>query len=1310
MLEELLAGAELGPREAVGLCGGDGPRPATLNNWLGGRTAPAATASAEAGFWYLVKTLRRKAGAPLHSDDEWAAALRAAQREGPGRGRAGRGLSDRLDPKGHFVRAHLPDVRALGGLVGRQDERAAMRAFVHDPAPGAPTYLCWHAELAVGKTALLADCVKRPPPNVDILNFFVSGTRGTHTRAAFTRELGEQIRTFLHRNELSVPDPRDPREWADLLGEAAAKSTRRGRKLLLVVDGLDEDTAWADAGHDTDGKAGRASGAVHEGSIAALLPDRPVSGLRIIVSLRHSTRLPDDLPAGHPLRRRECLRVLGPCERAAEIGRATEAGVDRLRASELGRTVMGLLAAAGGGLRVVDLAELAEAPFDEVDRLVHGADGRGIVLDDPVAGTYALRTEVLRSVRHELGPTDMGRHTELLHTWAGNWRAVGWPEGTPPYLLTDYLGLLEDPARRAEYVLDARRQVRGVAVAGHTIVLAQIDALGQDASDRRTTGPGRLGSAARLAASRALLRRQAPQVPPEASALFVGLGDVPRARALARSASRPVLRAALLARVAVEVSRADLRGAVSIAEEAARWAADADREFPRPAPDADAYAELAVAARDLRALDETAGDAARDLLRAVVLSGSADVETLVAAVDGLSEDDDQGWVMALETRADDLGVGGPRARAAAVDIWATVARRLPSRRSCAGCRPRTRLATVGDWAGIAHGLPFCRPCALCRITSLCEELDPSDGLAAVDILALAASALAGRPVKARDLIKSALRRLSTALSDPDALSPADRAHLGRELSTTLARVARAVIDTGSGRYALDELKELVTTHRDTLRAGLLGDDLAERGEADILSFEQLTAAALAARREEDRESLRAARREKDAERRGLAERRAGRTAEQPKATGRRRLPRPAKPSPDLPADRVHDDRQPEHVALLREAGELVRSGNHLLGRERLEAAIRLTPPVRTADATGGSGSGWTPALARALGVIGEFAEAELLASAVTGRGGRARHLAALSMGCSQGGHEPEAGRYAREAARLSVGAADPALRGLVAQALAHAGEAADAKETAERKEPEDTMSPAARRAQIRRSLMVVAAGLASRAPEAAARLVGSQVVRLTQGGSPLDPLPQLAELVLAFPDVRQPDSALREAIDFATALLRKSPQQWNPQAVTVLALLEGLKWYREPTLDAEAAVAWCRTLAPDHVPYAELAVLAVVNGDTVEARRLADAAPTADGRAAALAALATRLAGVPVTLDADRASQDSTVRLCLALAHATGDGTPPDETAARSLVRELLAGEGWARAIPLLPRLAPEALVPLAELVGAHGPDATGAE
>ncbi|MFJ7421507.1 hypothetical protein ACIQXD_23250 [Streptomyces uncialis] len=1124
----------------------------------------------------------------------------------------------------------------------------------------------------MGKTALLAEYVKKPPRSVDVLNFFVSEAWGTNTREAFTTEMVKQIRAFLHRSESSIPHPRDPRDWADLFERAAQKSAGRGRRLVLVVDGLDEDMAWGPRTDGGDRQPGTESQDTdRRRSIAALLPARPSVDLRIIVSLRRSVRLPDDVPARHPLRLRECLRVLGASERAAEIRRATIAEADRLRASELGRTAMNLLTVSGGGLRVADLAELADAPFGKVDRLIHGADGRCVVLTDPLTGTYSLgHDEILRSVRQALGPAGVAHHTALLHAWAEAWRASGWPAGTPPYLLMGHLRLLDGAAVREKYVLDAYRQARVAADAGVDIALAQVDSLGAEPGGHATTSEG-LGSAARLAASRALLLRKAPQVLPGAADLFVRLGDVPRACALARSASRPVLKAARLAQVAVEVRRAGLPGAASIAEEAAQCADLADHVLPRPAQDLDAYVELADAAHALWANEQD--DAARALLRAVVIGGSADSETLVAAAHSLSEGDDRDWVDAVESRADDWGLGTPRDKAAAVEVWAIIADRVPARR--------------------AH--------ARSRIMSICDELDPSsEGLATLDVLALAAAALASRKTVAPRLVRTALDRLSAALAEPDQLSPDDQAYLRREVSTTLQRLGQAVRATGIGWHALDAFKELISAHAEMLGTGVLGDDLAERGKANI-------AAAEASKAAKDGALDRAVEGRKQRQQRSRTN-----AADSRQLTGRWKTPRGRTASPDPPTGLEnrwgHDDRQPEHAALLGEAGQLIQNGNPVLGRERLEAAVRLTPPARTADTTG---SAWTPALARALGVIGEFGQAELLASAVPGRGDRARHLAALSMGCSQGGHGPEARRYAREAARLSAGAADPALRGQAAQALAHAGEAADAEELAGRKEPEDTMSTGARRAQIRRSLTVVAAGLARRAPETAARLVGPQVVRLTPEpgfGSPLDPLPQLAELLLAFPDVRQPGSALREAIDGATDLLKKHPQQWNPQALTVLALLEGLKWYPEPPLDAGSAVAWCRTLAPYHVPYAELAVLAAVKGDTAEARRPADAAPTADGRAAALAALATRLAGVPVTLDADGASQDSTVRLCLALAHAAGDGSPPDEPAARSLVRELLAGEGWVRAIPLLPRLAPEALVPLAELVRAHGPDAAG--
>lgn len=79
------------------------------------------------------------------------------------------------------------------------------------------------------------------------------------------------------------------------------------------------------------------------------------------------------------------------------------------------------------------------------------------------------------------------------------------------------------------------------------------------------------------------------------------------------------------------------------------------------------------------------------------------------------------------------------------------------------------------------------------------------------------------------------------------------------------------------------------------------------------------------------------------------------------------------------------------------------------------------------------------------------------------------------------------------------------------------------------------------------------------------------------------------------------------------------------------------------------------------------------------------------------------------------APQDTSVLRFLTLADAlgtevtagnagnAGTGTTRDEPEARRLVREVLAGEHWRYALPLLPRLAPEALPRLAESGLVHG-------
>ncbi|WP_435131461.1 hypothetical protein [Actinacidiphila sp. bgisy144] len=603
MVAELLEASRLSLRAASATVPGGALNITTLRNWRNGTSAPSA--SLEPVFVELIKGLREAAEAHGHrcpyDDADWAKALRAAQRQGA----AGRGLSAEQqdkgrrrghghespapDPKARFVQTHLPELRVADGLAGREDERAAIHAFIRASGPTAPSYLCWQSERPVGKTTLLADYVKRPERSVNVVSFFVSEARGTNTRADFTAVVGRQLRAFLNhqREDFQERLPRDAQGWARLLDSVAAKSAAQGRKLLLIVDGLDEDAAWADC---TWGKgslapqSNRTSGAVPGGSIAALLPVRPGPDLRILVSTRWSRPPSGDIPAEHPLCRRECYRTLGPSPQATAIEPVSRAEADRLRAHPLGNTVMELLAVAGGGLRAVDLAELADVPVSQVERLIHSSDGRCVVLDDAVTETYALsHSDILRSVRGDLGTTGVARRTARLHAWAELWRSAGWPETTPPYLLQRYRHLLDDPDRRREYVLDPGRQMRLAATAGHDVALAQLDALSEEQpnAEKGHVGAEHVATAVRRAASRAHLTGAARESSLDAMLLCAELGDLNRARALARTMPGPVVEAAALARIALLMCEKGLgKGSAALAEEAVASLSRADRSFP----------------------------------------------------------------------------------------------------------------------------------------------------------------------------------------------------------------------------------------------------------------------------------------------------------------------------------------------------------------------------------------------------------------------------------------------------------------------------------------------------------------------------------------------------------------------------------------------------------------------------------------------------------------------------------------------------------------------------------------------------------
>jgi hypothetical protein len=174
--------------------------------------------------------------------------------------------------------AYLEQVRRIAPpeLVGRGEELAALARFC--VAPDAGPYAWWQAGPWAGKSALLATFVLRPPAEVAgqvrIVAFFITARLAAQdTRRAFTEVLLQQLAALLGQS-LPTVLPAATREayLLDLLSQAAAACQTDGRRLVLVVDGLDEDRGAA---------TGR-----HRHSIAGLLPANPPAGMRVIVASR----------------------------------------------------------------------------------------------------------------------------------------------------------------------------------------------------------------------------------------------------------------------------------------------------------------------------------------------------------------------------------------------------------------------------------------------------------------------------------------------------------------------------------------------------------------------------------------------------------------------------------------------------------------------------------------------------------------------------------------------------------------------------------------------------------------------------------------------------------------------------------------------------------------------------------------------------------------------------------------------------------------------------------------------------------------
>lgn len=217
-----------------------------LSDWLRGKTVPRKPEH----VYYVLRVLipfleghaqqRDPARRPT-APGAWQARLDSAQAVSKS-GQGGRGPRVHAASPGRLVGgpSHaLQDVFPYE-FVGRDEELAELEAFATAP-DGAPPYLWWQAGPWAGKTALLAwFASRRLPAGVDVAHYFIVGRLGTDRREGFVRVVGQQLASAAGSRRPPAVDNERP-DLSPLYEAAARACAKRHRRLLLIVDGLDED-------------------------------------------------------------------------------------------------------------------------------------------------------------------------------------------------------------------------------------------------------------------------------------------------------------------------------------------------------------------------------------------------------------------------------------------------------------------------------------------------------------------------------------------------------------------------------------------------------------------------------------------------------------------------------------------------------------------------------------------------------------------------------------------------------------------------------------------------------------------------------------------------------------------------------------------------------------------------------------------------------------------------------------------------------------------------------------------------------------
>ena len=755
-------------------------------------------------------------------------------------------------PQEMVTAAYLAQVRDIAPdvLVGRDEELAELVAFCAGP----DTYQWWQGDPWAGKTALTAWFVLHPPTGVRIASFFITARLDDQSDStAFTEAMIDQLAVI-------ADEPASPGTSAaardglrrHLIEAAAARLGERGERLVLVVDGLDEDTGARPGG-------GRAS-------IASLLPRHPPDSVRVLVTSREQPPLPSDVRPNHPLH--TCRkRKLAALPFAYNVAMEAENELQlRLHADGGDREVIALITAAGGGLTAVELAELTGRRQFEIQARLGTVLGRSLYsrarYEAEDERVYLFAHETLRATADKILHADLGHYRDKIHEWADKYQAQGWPETTPRYLLRPYGRLLTasgDLRRLAAVAADAARhdlmlQRIGADVTALTEITAAQDRLLAEAIPD-------LKALLLLAAERYRIVGRTEAIPAELPAVWARLGRIRHAVDLARSITNPATRATALAGLAAATAADPVQAGdlAAEAEQAARTATGSGSmlrvllhiavAFARRDPD---HALRLAGEAEHLIVGDPYGRVLADIVRVHAAAGNWDSAEAIAGRIG----DELERAQALAEIARNLADSDPARAARLADAVEDEARDLERYRpglladlaaTLADSDPAraARLADEAEGAARAIAEPLPRVVELASVASALAKFDPPRAalLARDAEHALRTNGYAGTAITGPPSREMAQDSVALALADAGLPDEAERAvhdGIGRRWDGPDAgvTVAEALVNSHPAHAArlaeeAERAARTITYHWwDTGESGALAEALAAAGELD----------------------------------------------------------------------------------------------------------------------------------------------------------------------------------------------------------------------------------------------------------------------------------------------------------------------------------------------------------------------------------------------------------------------------------------------------------------------------------------------